>query len=125
MSLTIYPATRLMTPYKLISAASTNATSVSASARRVGHIACYNTYASPRYLKVYDKATAPTVGTDTPVQVILIPGATSTGAGNNLPLAQPLSLTLGLAFALTTGMADSDTGAVGATEIVVNLGYSA
>lgn len=111
------------TPYKLISAGSTNATSLKASAGQVGAVICFNINASPRYLKLYNKASAPTVGTDTPVQVYLIPGNTA-GAGHVIPLPnQGLEFTVGIAFALTTGITDADTGAVAASEIIVNIGY--
>lgn len=111
------------TPYKLISAATTNATSVKASAGTLYSITASNINASPRYLKIYNKASAPTVGTDTPVLVFLIPGNTA-GAGTNIPIGLPgYEFTTGIAFALTTGAADSDTGAVAASEIIVNLGY--
>ena len=48
-------------------AATTNATSTKASAGTVYGIIVANASAETRYLKVYNKASAPTVGTDTPV----------------------------------------------------------
>lgn len=110
------------TPYKLISAASTNATSVKASAGQIYSIVVMNLNASQRYLKLYNKASSPTVGTDTPVQVYMIPGAAA-GAGFTLSIPVGMQFDTGIAFALTTGIADSDTGAVAANEIVVNLTY--
>ena len=111
------------TPYKLISAGSTNATSVKASAGVVGLILAINSNAAVRYLKLYNKASAPTVGTDVPVLTIPIPAST-TGAGVSVPIGAPgLLFTTGIAFALTTGVLDGDTGAVGANDVVVNLGY--
>jgi hypothetical protein len=110
------------TPYKLISAATTNATSVKASAGQVYGIQVFNSNAAIRYLKLYDKASAPTVGTDVPVKVIAIPGNTA-GAGVVAPISIGAAFSNGIAFALTTGAADSDTGAVAANEIIVNLDY--
>lgn len=110
------------TPYKLISAASTNATSVKASAGQIYGIQVFNTNASARYLKLYDKASSPTVGTDTPVKVITIPGAT-TGAGAVLNFPVGIAFTSGIALATTTGAADSDSTGVAASEIVINLDY--
>lgn len=107
---------------KTVSAASTNATSVKGSAGQVYAVQCMNTNASPRYLKLYDKASAPTVGTDTPVKTLTIPGNTA-GAGLVLNWDKGLVFSNGIAFALTTGIADSDTGAVGANDLVVNLDY--
>ena len=110
------------TPSKVISAASTNATSVKASVGKVFSIVAFNLNAAPRYLKLYDKASAPTVGTDTPKWVLMIPGNTA-GAGFSIPLPMPLKFANGIALAITTGIADTDTGAVAANEIVVNLGW--
>lgn len=109
-------------PYMLISAASTNATSLKASAGQIYTIAAMNLNASPRYLKLYNKASAPTVGTDTPLQVYMIPGNT---AGSGLTLSVPVGMEFGtgIAFAITTGIATSDTGAVAASEIVININY--
>lgn len=111
-----------LTLSRTLSAASTNATSVKASAGQVFWIYCTNTNAAVRYLKLYNKASAPTVGSDTPVATLAIPGNT---AGAGFHLQSPLGLTFGtgIAFAITTGVADADTGAVAANEVVVNLGY--
>lgn len=112
------------TPYKLVSAASTNATSVKGSAGTIYSISASNVNAAVRYLKLYNKATAPTVGTDVPVQTYAIPGNTA-GAGTNIPLGLPgLNFSTGIAFALTTEATDAGTTGVAANEIVVNLGYA-
>ncbi len=105
------------TPSKTISAASTNATSVKASAGQVGGWYFYNANAAVRFLKLYNKASAPTVGTDVPVLTLPIPP----GAAANLIGDVGIAFGTGIAFALTTGVADADTGAVAANEIVVNL----
>lgn len=115
--------TTAATPYSLVSAATTNATSVKASAGVIYSIQVGNINAAARYLKLYNKASAPTVGTDTPVKRLLIPGNTA-GGGNNVPVPiNGISFTTGIAFALTTGIADSDTTAVAANEILVNIDY--
>lgn len=111
------------TPAKLISAATTNATSVKASAGTIGYLTASNINASPRYLKIYNKASAPTVGTDVPVHTFIIPGNTA-GAGTNIPLPpQGIALGTGIAFATTTGVADADTGAVASADLVINYGW--
>lgn len=117
-------ATGGYTPGKVISAASTNATSIKTSAGTLGYITASNTNAAARYLKIYNKASSPTVGTDTPIHTFLIPGNTA-GAGTNIPLPpQGIALGTGIALAITTGAADSDSGAVAASEIIVNYGYN-
>jgi hypothetical protein len=112
-----------LTPYKLNSAATTNATSLKASAGIIGLIVVTNINAAVRYLKFYNKASAPTVGTDVPVQVYTIPGST-TGGGIAVPIPdEGIAFSTGIAFAITAGAADSDTTAVALNEIIVNLGY--
>lgn len=108
------------TPYKIVSAATTNATSVKGSPAQLYSVVATNTNAAVRYLKLYDKASAPTVGTDTPKQVYALPPA----RGVAIAFSVPLEFSLGIAFALTTGSADSDTAAVALGEIIVNLGYA-
>lgn len=111
------------TPFRLVSAASANATNVKASAGTLGAIVVSNVNAAIRYLKLYNLAVAPTVGTSTPVFIVPIPGNTA-GAGCVVPLPpQGLAFSTGISFALTTGVADADTGAVAASEISVSLAY--
>lgn len=72
-----------------------------------------------RYVKLYNKATAPTVGTDTPFRTIpLKPGET-------LPVAivQGLEFSNGIGIGATTGIGLADTSAPGANEVVVNMGF--
>jgi hypothetical protein len=108
--------------HRRISDASTNAQSVKASAGQVYVIDATNTNAAPRYLKLYNLATAPTVGTSTPVMTLMIPGNTA-GAGRILSDAHGFAFGTGIASAITTGAADSDTGAVAANEVIFHLGY--
>ena len=107
---------------RVISAASTNATSVKGSAGQVYGIYAHNINAAARYLKLYNKASAPTVGSDTPLLTLPIPG-NAAGAGFVLAQAIGIEFATGIALALTTGVADADTGAVAANEITVNLLY--
>ena len=111
------------TTARLLSAATTNATNVKGSAGALGFIYAINLNAAVRYLKLYNKATAPTVGTDTPVATLAIPAST-TGAGFMLPIPGGAAFTTGIGYATTTGVADADTGAVAANEIILWLGYA-
>ena len=104
------------TPAKLISAATTNATSVKATPGQIYLLVATNTNATDRFIKLYNKASTPTVGTDTPIQVYTLHQNQPTGF--LLPVG--MKFDTGIGFALTTGQADSDTGAVGAGDIVVN-----
>lgn len=110
------------TPFQLLSAATTNATSVKGAAGSIGSIICGNVGSTVAYLKLYNKASAPTVGTDTPVHTIMIPGNTA-GAGFAYPIPAGLSFSTGIAFAVTGLMIATDTTAVGLDQVCVNLGY--
>lgn len=106
------------TGFRLISAATTNATSLKASAGTLFSLYVVNLNAAVRYLKFYNKASAPTVGTDTPVATFPIP-ASATGAGFAINLDPGFDFSTGIAYALTTGVADADTAAVAANEIII------
>jgi hypothetical protein len=107
---------------RTIAAASTNPVSVKAGAGQLYGIVATNINAAVRYLKLYNKASAPTVGTDVPVMTIALPGNTA-GAGLAIDFANGIAFATGIAAALTTGVGDSDTGAVAANELVIHLIY--
>lgn len=101
-------------------AASTNATSAKASAGDLHRIRGYNAAAAVRYLKIYNKASAPTVGTDTPVLTYAL--APSREFDINVG---GFYFSTGIAYAMTTGSADADTGALTAADVVgLNVTYT-
>lgn len=109
------------TIYRRISTASTNGERVKASAGQVYGFIVVNTNASARYLKIYNNTTnPPTVGTDTPVMTVTLPG--SGGVAFSIP--QGIAFGTGIGIGITTGAADSDTGAVAANEVIVTLLYT-
>lgn len=102
------------------SAATTNATSVKATAGSVYSITASNTGAAAAFLKLYNKASAPTVGTDVPVLTIPIPASSVQNiefgtAGHRF--------TTGIALAITNLAADSDTTAIAASQVKVITAY--
>lgn len=111
------------TPFVAISAASTNATNVKSSAGILHGGFITSVDPAVRYLKLFNKSTTPIPGTDSPIHVIAVPG---NPAGVTVPIVIPegLGFTLGIGFALTTGIALLDTGAVDANDHAVNLRYS-
>lgn len=109
-------------PYKYISLASTNATLIVGQESKLFTVSAIGLTSSVRYLKFYDNSTAPTVGTDTPVFTIPVPANTQ-GAGIVITFNVPPLFNSGLGFAITSGSADNDTGAVGAGDVIVNLTY--
>ena len=98
---------------KVLSAASTNATSTKASAGQLYSYNFFNANAAIRYVHFYNKVSAPTVGTDVPVFTVGIPigGSVAWHDLNGTPFA------LGIAFSITTGAGDTDTVAVGANDV--------
>lgn len=101
-------------------AASTNATVAKASAGDLFMVSGYNAAGAMRYLKFYDKATSPTVGTDTPVLTLPLPPGTA--FAYDFPSRYFAN---GISYALTTGVADADTGALTAADVLaLNVGYA-
>lgn len=81
---------------------------------------CYNNAAAgtKRYLKFYNAGTGDvTVGTTTPVFVVELDG--TQGISWNTPLLFSTACTI----AATTGVADNDTGAPSANDVVFSCGY--
>jgi hypothetical protein len=111
------------TAYKLISTASTNANNIKASGGNLYSIIAIGLTSTVRYLKIYSKATAPTVGTDVPLMTIPVPANTQ-GAGVAIPFSMGVNFPLGIGIAITSGSADNDTGSVGAGDVIVNLTYA-
>lgn len=104
--------------YRLISAATTNATVFNAAQTRLGRFTASNTGATVAFVKIYDKATAPVVGTDIPVATLCVPGLT-TGTFVTCLLGFPLKLGFGIAI---TGVGtDADATAVGLAQVIVNF----
>lgn len=85
-----------------------------------------NLATSPLYLKFYnDTAANVVVGTTTPVHTFSVPTqGDSNGAGFVLVVPGGILFDTALTVAATTGVADNDTGAPGANELVLNMGYS-
>lgn len=101
-------------------AGSTNATVAKASPGDLYMVTGYNAAAAVRYLKFYNKATSPTVGTDVPILTLALQASTAF----NIKI-DGLYFSAGIAYALTTGAADADTGALTAADIVgLNVIYA-
>jgi hypothetical protein len=79
----------------------------------------FNAAAAVRFVKFYDKAAAPTVGTDTPLFTLGLPA----GAAANVELANGIAFANGIGIGATTGAADADTGAPAANDLVVAVFY--
>ena len=111
------------TPYFLNSAATTNGALILTGTSSVHSLWATNEGASPAYIKLYNKATAPTVGTDVPEMIIPVPAAASGVPGVANPNIGFIAFrfALGLGIAITRNAVFSDTTAVGAGEVKVKL----
>lgn len=79
-----------------------------------------NKNAATLYLKFYNATAANTVvGTTTPVMTIPVP----TGAAANVEFTNGIAFTTAICAAVTTGVADNDTGAPAANDFIANIFY--
>lgn len=108
------------TPVSYISAGtSDDATNVKSTAGVVYSLEVSNTNASARYIKLYNKSSAPAVASDTPIFRFAIPGQ----GGIALSWPHGKLFSSGIGFVLVTGPTDTDGVDVAANEIMVNLSY--
>lgn len=77
-----------------------------------------NNAAAVRYVKVYDTASTPD-GTFTPVLTLALPA----NSAANVFLATGMEFLNGIALRASTGVADNDTGAPTANDVIVNVFY--
>jgi hypothetical protein len=108
-------------PYTVISLATTNTALVKTGAANLYGFTLANTNATLwRYLKVFDKATMPVPGTDTPVAVIPLPP----GAAVSRDMPVGMSFIHGLGIAITADPALTDATVIAANEVVGTLEYA-
>jgi hypothetical protein len=108
-------------PKHYFSTNTTNSTLVFAKKAFLNGGLIVNTTGTVYYLKLYDKATAPTCGTDTVLWTIPLP--INSVPAPIPPLLQGMLFANGIGFCITGALADNDT-TVAAAGIVVNLGFS-
>jgi len=111
------------TPYILNSLATTNGALILTGTSGLHAFYASNIGATTAYVKLYNKAAAPTVGTDVPAMVIPVPSNSVNGIGTaDLAIGHNgFRFALGLGIAITGGVADSDTTAVAAGQVKVML----
>lgn len=105
---------------KTVSTANDSKTVVKAIPGKVYKIVVNNANAAVRYLKMFNRATNPTVGTTVPDATFAIPPGTVQifNFGDNGWL-----FSAGIAFCLTTEATDAGSTGVSASEHVVNIFY--
>lgn len=111
------------TPYFLNSAATTNSNLVLTGTSGLQAFFATNTGAGVAFVKLYNKATAPTVGTDVPEMIIPVPAAVAGVPGQAaLPIGYSgFRFALGLGIGITGAVGDTDTTAVAAGQVKVKL----
>ena len=109
------------TSTRLVSAATTNSTLVKSTAGVLFGFVAVNTSASIRYLKFYNLATAPVVGTSTPVLTLQLPVSSET----NLFFGDiGMAFSNGVGFGITGAVADTDTTAIAAGDVYLTTLYA-
>jgi len=120
LGVAVYPAARAYTIYRNLDLDETGI-NVKNAAGRLHGIVVNNLHATTlRYLKLYNKATAPSVGTDVPVMTIPVKALSDSII---MEFYGGIAFSAGIGVGATTGLADADTGAPGANEIVCHLFY--
>lgn len=107
-----------MKPYRNLDLGTTGQIVKAASGKLCGWYIS-NVATAARYVKFYNKATAPTQA-DTPVLTLMIPAS---GGANIPPTTLGINFSAGISLRATTGVADADVGAPTANDVVVNLFY--
>ena len=111
------------TNFFLNSLSNTNGSLIIAGTVGIQSFYATNIGATVAYVKLYNKATAPTVGTDVPEMIIAVPRLASGVPGvATFPIGfSGLRFNLGLGLAITGGFADTDTTAVAAGQVKIKL----
>ncbi|WP_437710015.1 hypothetical protein WMF45_35585 [Sorangium sp. So ce448] len=98
---------------------STTGQSVKSSAGQVFGWHLANSGASDAFVKLYDMATAPTVGTSTPVATLYVPA----GQNASAEYTNGIAFTNGIGIGATAAAADDNTSQPGANTMIVNVFY--
>src|SRR5262245_5349738 len=110
--------------FHLVSAGSNNASVIKNSTGLVYGYDIYNANTvSTRYVKLYNKSSAPSPASDTAllIRTIAIP---SDGKATYHSTTGIAGFSSGIALATVTGIADNDNTAVGASDLVIDIDYS-
>lgn len=98
----------------------TNAQNIKTSSVSLYSILATNYAASPRYLKIYNKPSKPTVGVDVPIMDIILP-ANQTSVFNFGAVGVRVSG--GFGIALTMGAGNTDAVGVGAGDVKIVMAF--
>lgn len=104
--------------YHLVSGASTNAVVVKASPGVLYGWYIYNSNAAARKLALHNYPTTPTAGS-----LVFMTLPLPAGAAANVHMSAGITFSGGIGITTVTGLADNDTTAVAANDLIINLWY--
>jgi hypothetical protein len=103
----------------IVSAASTNAVNVKATAGRVVGWQLANTTAAYRYVKLHNTATTPTAGAGVVQTIGIPPNSVASGSHDG-----GIGFATGIGLTIVTGAADADATAVAANDVVGDIFFA-
>lgn len=106
--------------YTVNSGATTNAANIKASGANVYGLSVMNASATTKYVRLFNLATAPTVGTSVPIMVVAVPATSS----KEIEYVPAVRFGTGLAVAITGGAAATDATAVAAGDVQLLVSYA-
>jgi hypothetical protein len=104
--------------FHLVSAATTNATNVKASAGQVYGWYVYNSNAAARKLVFHNTAGTPTAGASVIFAIVIPPSSAA-----NVEFTMGLAFATGIAITTVTDLTDAGATAVGASDLIINVFY--
>jgi hypothetical protein len=110
------------TKYKYVATASTNANFIEAAPGSIKSITFVNMTASAKFVRIYDKASAPVPASDIPDFTVSVP----VSAGSNPPYTWGTSgytMVNGIAFDITGAIGDTDATATAAGDVKIVVTY--
>lgn len=113
-------ATGAATPHHIVSAASTNAANIKASAGRVVGWGLVNTTASYQYVKLHNSAAAPTAGAGVAMTIAIPPNSVN----NSPPSFGGIAFGTGIGRTIVTGSADTDATATTLGAVVGDIYFA-
>lgn len=109
-----------LTTTNINSAASNNAGFAKASAGAIFHVTVMNASAATKYVRFFNKASAPAMGTDVPVSVIAIPATSS----KEIEFSLGKAFATGIAYAITNAAPALDNTAVAAGDVQLSFDWA-
>lgn len=110
-----------VTQFRRLATADTNLAVVKASAGRVYGFSIFNNSASAKFVKLYNKATAPVVASDVPLRTIMVPAGGIAAYHVGMGLA---GFSAGIAIAATGAVADTDSTALALNDLIIQIDYA-